>query len=109
MNQKLRGHQQMKQVFNFKTTDLELMTCKSKMEAGIDGPGKEDITKPPDVEMLCGGSSFFIKTEIRRMSRVQAPDGKERLIPVETFHCERCGALLVDDNGQPMSRVLMSQ
>lgn len=52
-----------------------------------------NIADAPWQECNCGGSIFTQATMIKRLSAIISPDGKEHLIPIDIYLCNKCGKI----------------
>lgn len=51
---------------------------------------KVNIAQAPWQECECGGMTFKTVSMVKRLSALMSPDGKEHLIPVEVYICDKC-------------------
>ena len=51
-----------------------------------------DFNKTTQIQCeSCGGSTFKQTLLLRKMSALVSPDGRETIIPMQVFACEKCG------------------
>ena len=61
---------------------------------GQDGRMQEQIDFSKTTQICCeacGGSTFKQTLLLRKMSALVSPDGRETIIPMQVFACEKCG------------------
>jgi hypothetical protein len=54
---------------------------------------KVNISQAPWQECECGGLTFTTHSMVKRLSALISPDGKEHMIPVEVYLCDKCGKI----------------
>jgi uncharacterized Zn finger protein len=61
---------------------------------GQDGRMQEQIDFSKTTQICCeacGGSTFKQTLLLRKMSALVSPDGRETIIPMQVFACDKCG------------------
>jgi hypothetical protein len=60
------------------------------MEAKI----RVDVASLPNIKCGCGSVIFTEAFELKKLSALQSPSGKEELVPLPVIVCKICGAPL---------------
>ena len=55
------------------------------------GAKRVDLEK--GVEIVCDGESFDQAIELRKVSALVSPTGKEAIVPIQVFACGNCGTI----------------
>jgi hypothetical protein len=53
-----------------------------------------DVRSLPNIKCACGSILFEDAFELRRLSALQSPSGKEEIVPLPVIVCKICGAPL---------------
>jgi len=52
-----------------------------------------DLNKVPLVRCKCGSSTWKIVYLLKKVSALVSPTGKETLVPIQVFACDKCDSL----------------
>lgn len=52
-----------------------------------------DLNNVPFEKCKCGNTTWKVVFLLKRLSKLISPNGKETLVPIQVFCCEKCGTI----------------
>lgn len=64
------------------------------------GNANVDISKLPSVKCGCGSEIWLTAAILKKLSKIQSPNGQEQIISIPVIFCLDCGKTIDESNDQ---------